>query len=324
MGRHFGADEPADGDRRMTLPQDREAGAAPESGRHFDGRMLLLGIAIGFSAAYFLDPERGAVRRRRVVREARNLVEDVTAMFGAVPERGAAAEDPESLPRRRDDLPGVGGTELRARPHDEGPPGALLGLAGGVLTAFGLTRRDRIATAMAALGAGMMAGGAVQNPALGIRDRRRAVEVQRTMQLEAPAGEVLEWWTRPDRLARFLSYVEEVRDLGDGRVEWRVAGPDGEPLVWRATVTALEPGHLVAWRSDTDGPVSQSATVRVTPTAAGTQLDVRIAYAPPAGDEEPDVTALLGWDPRYTIDQDLQRLARLLGEEGAGPERMEE
>lgn len=288
-----------------------------------DGRALLAGFALGLGAAYFFDPDRGAVRRRRVAREARFLLDELAGAIGAA--QGApAAADAERLPRRRDDLPGVGGVELRAVPDDEGPPGALLGLAGGVLTAYGLTRRDRLATAMAALGAGMVAGGVVQNPALGVRDRRRAIEVQRTFQLDATPEAVFEWWSRPARLPRFLSYVEDVLDLGDGRVEWHVQGPGDEPLTWRATITALEPGRLLAWRSDTDALVSQSGTVRVTPTEQGTQLDLRIAYAPPAGHEEPDVTTLLGWDPRYTIDQDLERLSQLLSQRGARPDPAEE
>lgn len=291
-----------------------------------DGRAFVAGFALGAGAAYFFDPDRGEARRRRVAREARQLLDEAAAALGA--ERARHADDrpadPDALPRRRNDLPGVGGAELRAQPYDEGPPGALLGLAGGVLTAYGLTRRDRLATAMAALGAGMVAGGVVQNPALGVRDRRRAIEVQRTFQLEASPDDVFAWWSRPARLGRFLSYVDEVRDLGEGRVEWRVQGPGDEPLVWRATVTALEPGRLLAWRSDADALVSQSATVRVTPTEGGTQLDLRIAYAPPAGHEEPDVTTLLGWDPRYTIDQDLERLAQLLSKRGASPDRAEE
>lgn len=292
----------------------------------FDGRAMLAGIALGAGAAYFFDPDRGLTRRRRVAREVRILMDELAGMFGASGTRvpGPEPGEVDGLPRRRNDLPGVGGVELRAVPDDEGPPGALLGLAGGVLTAYGLTRRDRLATAMAALGAGMVAGGVVQNPALGMRDRRRAVEVQRTFQLDAAPEAVFEWWSRPARLARFLSYVDEVRDLGGGRVEWRVQGPGDEPLVWRATVTALEPGRLLAWRSDADALVSQSATVRVTPAEGGTQLDLRIAYAPPAGHEEPDVTTLLGWDPRYTIDQDLERLAGLLAQRGASPDPAEE
>jgi uncharacterized membrane protein len=291
-----------------------------------DGRALVAGFALGAGAAYFFDPDRGEIRRRRVAREARALLDEAAAALGATRHRGRDERPtvPDGLPRRRNDLPGVGGAELRAMPYDEGPPGALLGLAGGVLTAYGLTRRDRLATAMAALGAGMVAGGVVQNPALGVRDRRRAIEVQRTFQLEASPDAVFEWWSRPARLARFLSYVDEVRDLGGGRVEWRVQGPGDEPLVWRATVTALEPGRLLAWRSDADALVSQSATVRVTPTEGGAQLDLRIAYAPPAGHEEPDVTTLLGWDPRYTIDQDLERFAQLLSQRGASPDPAEE
>lgn len=308
----------------MIVSQDREAGDG--RGRQMDGRMLLAGVALGVGVAYFLDPERGAARRRRVVQEAKHLLEDLVALVGR-PHPGATApavpaEDLESLPRRRDDLPGLGGPDLRSEPHDEGPPGALLGLAGGVLTTYGLTRRDRIATAMAALGAGMAAAGVVQNPALGVRDRRRAVEVQRTVQLEAPPDAVFAWWSHPPRLAEFLSNVDEVRDLGGGRVEWRVQGPGDEPLTWRATVTALEPGRLLAWRSDADALLSQAATVRVTPTELGAQLDLRISYAPAAGEEEPDVTELLGWDPRYTIDQDLERLAVLL--RGTAPDQMEE
>lgn len=309
----------------MNVDQHSSSATDAPDGARFDTRTLLLGIALGAGFAYFADPDRGAARRRRAIAEARSLLGELAAFVGAsAPAPEQPADEPDALARRRTDLPGIGGAELRTAPAGEAPPGALLGIAGGVLTVYGLTRRDRIATAMAALGAGMMAGGVAQNPAIGVRDRRRAIEVQRTLQLDAAPDAVYAWWSEPARLAEFLSHVEEVRELGDGRVEWRVTGPGKAPLSWRATITALEPGRLLAWRSDADAVVSQSATVRVTPTAGGTQLDLRIAYAPPAGHEEPDVTALLGWDPRYTIDHDLERFAHLLEERGAPPDRAEE
>lgn len=302
----------------MGTPGHRNDVTQAEREQESGVRMLLLGAILGAGAAYFLDRERGAVRRERLLREARSLVDDLTRLVRPAADgapRATATARPHA--RRHDDLPGLGGAELRASLEAEAPA-ELLGLAGGVITAYGLTRRDRLATAMTALGAGIMATGVVQNPAMGIRDRRRAVDVQRTVQLDAAPETVLAWWTDGERLAQFLTRVDEVRELGAGRLEWHVQAAFGT-LSWGATVTALEPGRLLAWRSDADAPVGQSATVRVTPTTEGTQLDLRITYAPAAGDPT-EIVELLGWDPRDTIDDDLATLAHLLEVHGTRPD----
>jgi uncharacterized membrane protein len=59
--------------------------------------------------------------------------------------------------------------------------------------------------------------------------------------------------------------------------------------------------------------------VHFTPTAdGGTQVDVRMAYSPPAGILGHSVAAFFGSDPKSAMDADLLRLKSLL-EQGRGP-----
>jgi uncharacterized membrane protein len=146
------------------------------------------------------------------------------------------------------------------------------------------------------------------------RERRRTVDIQKTLFVGAPVERVYGFWTDYENFPRFMSSVREVQDLGGGRSHWVVSGPGGVPLEWDSVLTEQIPGETIAWRSRPGSMLENAGAVRFTPDGAGTRVDLRFCYNPPAGGAGQAVAELLGADPRAKLNEDLGRLKALLEE----------
>jgi uncharacterized membrane protein len=106
-----------------------------------------------------------------------------------------------------------------------------------------------------------------------------------------------------------MSRVREVKDLGNGRYHWTVAGPAGIPVEWEAVITKLEPDRLIAWRSAPGSMVEQHGIVRFRSDGDDkTVVDVRLSYYPLAGELGHAIASLFGADPKSEMDDDLMRM----------------
>jgi uncharacterized membrane protein len=268
---------------------------------------LLVGMAIGAGLSYLLDPVSGAQRRARLrVR----LEEHLLGEEGS----GGPVETPvRRYGSRRGDLPGLESATL------EGGAGSDRSrtLLGGALTLYGVVRRGPIGFAARTLGAGML-WNELRSPGTDApagRERRRTVDIQKTLFIAAPSDRVYDFWTDYENFPLFMSSVREVRDLGGGRSHWVVRGPGGVPIEWDAALTEQVPGELIAWRSRPGSMLENAGAVRFRPEGSGTRVDLRLCYSPPAGGAGQAVAELLGADPRAKLNEDLGRLKSLL--EGA-------
>jgi uncharacterized membrane protein len=172
---------------------------------------------------------------------------------------------------------------------------------------------------MRAIGAGLvmsrLTGRSDAPPVVG--ERRRTIDIQKTIRIEAPVKHVYAFWRDYRNFPLFLSGVRRVEDLGGGRSRWVVDGPEGT-LEWNAVITVEAPGALLAWRSEPGAVLENAGAVRFSREGTGTRLDLRFCYNPPtrAGAA---VAELFGADPRAQLNQDLGRLKSLL-ESGTGSE----
>jgi uncharacterized membrane protein len=274
------------------------------------------GLTVGAGLVYFLDPERGKLRRDRLARTLGPLLEDARRAW----EQNAAELPATGLlgyGSRMGDIPGLGAATLslvRATTANRAP--YALRLLGGALALYGLSRRGTVGAMLRNLGTGMLVGATGRKAFTHLRvpalDRRRAVDIQKTLYIEAPIEQVYAFWSNYENFPLFMSHVREVEDLGEGRSHWSVSGPGGVPIEWNAALTQQTPNEVIAWRSETGSMLENAGIIRFVPQGSGTRVDLRLCYHPPAGGAGQAVAELLGTDPRAKLNEDLGRMKALL------------
>ena len=200
---------------------------------------------------------------------------------------------------------------------------AIVGIAGAAMLLSGMWRRDTRGVLSGVIGATLIVRAAVNVPAnrlTGIGSRRRAVDIQKTITINAPVGEVFAFWSMYENFPRFMSRVLDVRQSRDpDRSHWRVWGPAGVPVDFDAEITRTVPNRIIAWRTVGGSPIAHAGIVRFDPLSeAATRVHIRMSYNPPAGWLGHGIARAFGVDPKHSMDQDLVRMKTLI-ETGHAP-----
>ena len=261
---------------------------------------------------YYLDPREGTVRRHRLTGWMRDLLSELTDDGRT---RGLGQWRQSRRPgghygARAGDIGGLEAANLE--PSSSGRRlGQALALTLAV-AAWGLTRRGLLGLGVRAAGVGLVMSRLKGSPAApGVAvERRRTVDIQKTLRIEAPVGQVYAFWRDYRNFPLFLSKVRQVEDLGAGRSRWVLDGPEGT-LEWNAMITVEAPAALLAWRSEPGAVLENAGAVRFSQEGTGTRLDLRFCYNPPT-EAGAAVAELFGADPRAQLNQDLGRLKSLL------------
>lgn len=191
-----------------------------------------------------------------------------------------------------------------------------MGLLGVNLLANALQQRRLLGLGLGVVGAGVLIR-AVTNLSfrrlIGYGPMRPGIAVRKTITVRAPVGEVYRFWSDVTNYPRFMESVREVRELGDRRYHWVVAGPAGIPVEWDAEITEATPNAVLAWKSLPGSPVEQIGLARFAALPdGGTRVDLQLSYEPPAGAIGHAVATLFGRDPKHALDADLVRFQSLL------------
>ena len=233
-------------------------------------------------------------------------------------------ERPGNIPSLQGGRPPAASRFDAFQPHWAPTTRVMLGTAGAAMMVAGLGKRDAAGTIAALLGAGLAARAATNLPVkrlFGISDRRRAVDLQKTILINAPVGEVYAFWSLYENFPRFMSRVYEVRssDRRPMQSHWKVAGPAGTAIEFDAEVARAVPNQMIAWRTLPGSPVAHAGVVRFDPEPNGrTRVHLRMTYNPPAGWLGHEVAAAFGVDPKRSMDEDLARMKTLI-ETGRAP-----
>ncbi len=208
------------------------------------------------------------------------------------------------------------GTESEPR-HENWTPSLrlLASLGGGGLVIWGLERGGVLGAAADAVGLALFARGITNTPLdrlVGLGGGRRAVDLQKTVTIHAPADRVFAFLTEWERWPQWMSHVREVSGRGTvrgrERTHWVVDGPLGVPVRWDAITTGIVPNEEIAWKTEDGAAVAHAGVIRLVPLDDATRVELRMSYNPPAGVLGHAVAASFGRDPKRQLDDDLARL----------------
>ena len=188
----------------------------------------------------------------------------------------------------------------------------LVGGVGGTLALYGAKRHDVAGTLMSSLGVAVLTRALTNfetKRLLGIDGERNVIEIQKTINIDAPVDRVFTYWSHPENFSEFMSHVQEVRRIDAGIYRWTIGGPVGLSVHWDAAITDLEFNQLLAWQSLPSSMVAQRGITRFSSNPDGsTRIDVKMSYNPPAGVLGHVIAELFGIDPKHDMDDDLMRM----------------
>lgn len=192
----------------------------------------------------------------------------------------------------------------------------LMGAGGGASMIYGRRVGGPIGSIFSLLGLGVLLR-ATTNMRLsritGVGAGRRAVEVQKMINVDAPVEEVFEFWSHAENFPRFMSMLREARRIGDRRWHFVVEGPAGTRVEWDAEITRFEPNECIAWKSVEGAMVPNAGIVKFLPNEkGGTRIDIRLSYNPPGGAIGHAVASFFGFDPKSGLDEELVRFKSLI------------
>lgn len=190
------------------------------------------------------------------------------------------------------------------------------------VVAYGLSRRSLRGVAIAATAAPLAyrgITGAWPGFGDGVADTRvalsgdRGTHVREAIRLEVPLDVVYAFWSRLENLPCFMTHLESVIDLGDGKSHWVARGP-GVPVEWEAEIINQVPNKVIGWRSIEGSDIATAGSVHFSTVRQGrsTQVSVNLQYAAPGGRAARALAFILGRDPAHMIREDLRHLKQLL------------
>jgi len=207
--------------------------------------------------------------------------------------------------------------------------------AGGALAAAGLKKRGVTRMALALAGAALARRGVTGHcevyQALGVSTRsphgprhrsdvtgraatvnaRKAIKVERSIQVQRPAGELYELWRDFSNLPRFMRHLDSVQCSDDLHSHWVAHLPGGKRVEWDSEIVNDIPGQLIAWKTVGEPDVAHAGSVHFTPVAGGTEVKFVVDYEPPAGRLFAVAAKIMGESPDQKIRSDLRRLKML-------------
>lgn len=212
-------------------------------------------------------------------------------------------------------------------------------VAGGVIAAYGLRRRDLPGIGLALLGAELVYRGAAGHSfaydALGVAgtrwraparradgalasdaatvNARHAIKVERTVTVARPRNELYDFWRHFGNLPRFMRHLESVTVQADGRSHW-VATAAARGFEWDAVLVNDVPNELIAWKTVADPDVAHAGSVHFRDAGPGRGTEVRVVldYEPPAGAMIAAIARLFGQAPDALVREELRRFKQLM------------
>jgi len=131
-----------------------------------------------------------------------------------------------------------------------------------------------------------------------------------TVRIDADQKKAWAYVSNYQNFDKIMTNIEKVEMTGPDTSDWKMHGPLGIPVSWKAITTAMEAPSYLAWKS-TEGTIETHGYIRVLPENNGSSVTVYVEYTPPLGGLG-DAVAKLFNDPQKQLEDDLSKLGGLI------------
>lgn len=199
--------------------------------------------------------------------------------------------------------------DARARPITSSRR-VIYSITGVAMAFYGLRRKSLPGVLLALAGGGVaLRGVKSENAARLLTGEQGKLAVERSITIQAPAGEVYRRFKDYESLPRLMRHLEEVTVLAEDRLRVKAHVLMGKARIeWVQEMVEDKEGSLLAWRSVEGSSVEVDGWVRFEEHDGATRVRLSLAYRMPAG----RVGSLFGkaLNPALAeeIKEDLRRL----------------
>ena len=151
-------------------------------------------------------------------------------------------------------------------------------------------------------------------------DTGPGITLEDAITVHKPAAQVYRFWRHLENHPRFVAHLESVVSTGDKRSHWVAKAPMQLPIEWDSEIVEERENALLSWRSMPGADVDHAGTVRFRemPNGRGTEVRLRLAYAPPGGQAGLAVARLFKSLTAQQLQEDLRRFKQII-EAGEAP-----
>lgn len=143
----------------------------------------------------------------------------------------------------------------------------------------------------------------------------RGTHLAQVAVINATPDEVYHFWRNPVQLSQALPASVTVHARDHRLWDWAV-GTAGTPnlATWTSEIIHDEPGKLLSWKTTDDSMVvsAGSVTLRELPGHRGTEVRVRMQYAPPLGALGAAVARVIGRGAYHVVRESLRDIKHFI------------
>jgi uncharacterized membrane protein len=135
-------------------------------------------------------------------------------------------------------------------------------------------------------------------------------KAEASINLPASQQRVWDYVSNYQNFDQFMSHVERVELEGDQISNWKLRGPLGIPVRWKAVTKDFQPPRHLSWQS-VDGSLETRGYIQVAEMGGGSKVTVHIEYMPPGG-AIGEAFASIFSDPQKLLEHDLEQLGEIV------------
>jgi uncharacterized membrane protein len=218
-------------------------------------------------------------------------------------------------------VPALQGHHRASRQASWQPTLQALAGAGGMLGAYGLTRRSPGGLLLAGAGLAVLGRAVSALRHGGLRQQEEAAaasHLERSIEVLAAPESVFDAWSNFENFPHFFAKLLTVQNLDDQRAHWVMQETAASRLEWNVAWRKRERPRMLTWQSEENAAFGLAGTALFEPTRHGTRVRLRLTMPRPVGATGATADTQLYKDLGRELEKDLIRMKSFI-ESGVVP-----